>query len=197
MYKPKFALFIDCETTGAEYGVPVEILAERFQAISLGAIVVDLDTFDEVESDYFEIKFDPQYEWTEDAERIHGISIEHLDQHGLEREEATVRLLELIIKYWGTTSPVILGGHNIAFDKAFIVQQFFEDFDVRVKIHHTLLDSAAIGLVTIGQNKSDIVFQELGGYDGQRAGHNALEDARLSLNSLKLIHYLYSEAICG
>ena len=51
--------------------------------------------------------------------------IEHLEQHGLEREEATVRLLELIIKYWGSTSPVILGGHNTAFDKEFITQQFF------------------------------------------------------------------------
>lgn len=197
MSKPKFALFIDFETTGAEYGVPVEILATRFQGISLGMVVVDLDTFEEVESDYFEIKFDPQFEWTDVAEQIHGLSVEHLEEHGISREDAAVRVLELIMRYWGTTSPVILGGHNIAFDKEFLVQQFFEEFSVTVKIHHTLLDSASIGLITIGQNKSDKVFEVLGGFDGKRAGHNALEDARLAVASVKLIHDLYSEAMGG
>ncbi len=177
----KYGLCIDWETTGAEFGTDS---SKRFQGIAFGAIIFDTVTFEEVESVYVEIQFDDtKYEWTEAAEKIHGLSREHLAANGKTREEACTILLELIVKYIGAGNKILLAGHNCGFDMDFTAQ-LARDFGVDLVFHHVTIDNSALAFTLIGEYKSDNVFQLLAGLD-KRGLHNALEDARATLTCLR------------
>lgn len=195
-FQPKHVLIMDWETTGAEFGMPPEQIAQKYQGISLGIIVADFDTFEEIESDYIEIQYDPKYVWTQVAEDIHGISRQHLQLHGVSKDDAAVRVLSLILKYWGPTGIIIFGAHNAAFDMAFLQEQILKPNGVHLEFHQAKLDTAVLGLILLGNGKSDFVFDMLAGNDG-RGSHNSLEDARLCLRSLQTAKLLFSEMLNG
>lgn len=188
----KFGLFIDWETTGADFGTGKS--AERYQGISFGALIVDLETFEEVESLYRELKFDDnKYEWTEGAAKIHGLTREYLEEHGVSREEALVDLLELIDKYIGSSKKITIGGHNISFDIDFTDQLTKDLADMTLDWHHVQIETSALGFVTTGLYKSNDVFQFFGAE--KRGEHNALEDARQSLAVARGIRQLVNSAL--
>jgi DNA polymerase III epsilon subunit-like protein len=193
----KFGLMIDWETTGADFGQDSSI---NYQGISFGAIVFDLQTFEPVEELYREIKFNAEkYKWTDSAEKIHGLSREHLAEKGVDSEEALADLIEMMIKYWPPgffattgvepTSKVLLAGHNKGFDMDF-TNQLFVDNGMEIAFHHVGLDTTMIAFATIGEYKSDIVFNLLGGVN-KRDLHNALEDARATLTVLRTVRQVF------
>lgn len=196
-FDPKFVLIMDWETTGAEFGLSAENIAKKYQGISVGMIVADFEHLTEVYSDYMMIKFDPsKYVWTDRAEEIHGISRTQLEEHGLDWEEAAARILNPILEYWGPNGIIIFGAHNAAFDMAFLQEQILKPAGVTLEFHQARLDTAVLGLMLLGNGRSDAVFSLLAGCDS-RGAHNALEDARLCLESMRTAKQLFAEILGG
>lgn len=184
----QYALVLDWETTGSTFGGDSSV---EYQGIAFGAVVANTSTWEEVDSLYRELHFDEtKYKWTEGAEKIHGLSREHLLEHGVSRETALADLLELLLKYWAPGQKVMLIGHNCSFDADF-THQLFHDFGVHIQIHHVMPDSSALAFVLTGEYKSDVVFEILGGID-KRACHNALDDARACLTCLRNAKQIFS-----
>lgn len=195
-FNPKHILVIDWETSGAEFGVDVEIIASKYQGISFGAIIADFNTLEEVESVYCEVKFnDAAYIWSPEAEAIHGKSREMLLADGLSSEGAAEVLANLIVRYWGFESLVIFAGHNPYFDIAF-TKQLLGPFGVMPKLHHVVLDTSALGMILIGKHRSDDVFDLLGGIQ-KRKEHNALDDARACLQSMQNAKLIFNEVLAA
>lgn len=186
-YTPKFGLAIDWETSG--YSLPN--YAENHQGLSFGAIIFDVKTFESVDTIYHEIKFDPKYQWSETAEKIHGLSRNYLNTNGVSQEEATTSLVNLIIKYIGTEDIMLLG-HRVHFDKAF-TQQLTESQGVFLNYHPTTIDSASIATVLLETSKSDEIFSMLG--LPKRGQHNALEDIMYTLDSVRIMKNFFLSGI--
>jgi hypothetical protein len=183
---PKFILAIDWETTGTTWSTHQETF-KQFQGISFGAIVADAKTLEPVEQIYHKVKFDSsKYKWSAEAEAIHGISQQQLEQEGLEPEEAAAELAEMILKYFGTNEVMFLG-HNTWFD-IHATKQLLEPFGVMPKLHHVVLDTAPLGFIGVGSYKSNDVFNFFCGDRAEK--HNALDDANMCLTSARCIRQL-------
>jgi len=193
----KYGLLVDWETSGAAFGQDSSV---EHQGIAVGAIVFDLVTLEPVDELYRELKFDAKYKWTMEAEKIHGLSREHLEANGVSREEALADLIEMMIKYWppgffakrGTepTSKILVAGHNKGFDMDF-TNQLFQDHDLQIVFHHVSLDTTMVSFAVSGLYKSDDVFERWGGVN-IRGLHNALEDARATLTVLRTIRQIFN-----
>jgi DNA polymerase III epsilon subunit-like protein len=191
-------LFIDCETTGLFFnGNPVTdpLTGESYQAVSYGLIVTDANTLEPIEDLYVEIKWNGISHWNKKAEVVHGLSLQYLEEHGVEEEEAVVQIASLILKYWGPDSSVCLGGHNVAtFDRLFL-QDLLNRHGVNVKMGNRTIDSSAIGFATFGTYNSDDLFATVG--LDHREAHNALVDAHSSLTAVRTVRNLFSRCIDG
>jgi DNA polymerase III epsilon subunit-like protein len=187
----KYSIVIDWETTGSTFGGDSSV---DYQGIAFGVVVADNSTWEEVDCLYREMHFDEtKYKWTDKAEEIHGLSREHLLEHGVSREEALADLLDLLLKYWAPGQKIMLIGHNSGFDADF-TNQLFTDFGVELNIHHVMPDSSAIAFVLTGEYKSDMVFEILGGID-KRGLHNALDDARACLTCLRNAKQIFTAGL--
>ncbi len=199
---PQFGLCIDWETSGSSWGGDS---SKDHQGISFGAIVFKTADFSPVEKLYMKVKFKAdKYRWTEEAEKIHGLSIAHLEEHGVQQEEAAVALAELILKYWGPDSKVMFLGHNPQFDLRFtnqLMQSIDIEFSVEkqtelsswIQVHHVVLDTSATGFITFGLFKSDLLFEKIG--FEERTEHNALTDAEQTLQTCAVIRQIMKEAL--
>lgn len=180
----KFGLALDWETSG--YSVPS--YAASHQGISFGAIIFDTATFEPVESLYFEVKFDgSKYKWDDSAQRIHGLTREHLEAHGVTQAEAAQALAELVFKYNGAEKVLFLG-HRPFFDIAF-TDQLMASVDFAFEYDPIKLDSAAFALTLLGVNKSDEMFDMMG--FPPRTEHNALEDIAMTLETIRLMRSFF------
>lgn len=202
---PDHALCIDWETSGAVFGGDS---SKVFQGIAFGAVVFNTKTFEVIETLYRMVKFDEtKYQWSEEAEKIHGLSREHLAEHGVSQEDAAMDLIELILKYWGPTNKVMFLGHNPEFDRRFTnqmtmsqnvefcVEAVEENVEARIQLHHVMLDTSATGFITMGLFKSDLLFDAVG--LEERGEHNALDDALYTVETCKRIRLLVDTALGG
>lgn len=185
-------LVLDTETTGSTFGTYEETFS-KYQAIQFGAIVATSDTFEEVDSLEFMVKYDPRYEWTEGAEKIHGISRERLAAEGLADEDAALVLGEFILKHFGTGKVMFLG-HNPWFDIE-AMRQLLQKHGVMPDLHHVVLDTSALGWVTCGRYRSNDLFEFFLG--GRAEKHGALDDARMTLTVVRTIRQLMNGALEG
>lgn len=191
---PKTALCIDWETSGSTWGGDS---SKDHQGISFGAVIVDLKDFTPIKTLYKEIIFDDQkYKWSLDAQNIHGLTREHLKEHGVSQQEAAMLLAEFISD--NISSDVMLIGHNAEFDRRF-TNQLLETIDIQfttepdesrpfIKLHHVIIDTACAGFVSLGLHKSDLLFNALGFQD--RNEHNALTDALMTVETCQCIRLL-------
>jgi hypothetical protein len=185
----KFSLWIDWETSGADFDDGYDVTFSKYQGVSVGLVIADNETFEEVDSLYVEFKFDKdKYKWTEGAEKVHGLTIEHLEEHGVSREEGAAEIINFIIEYFGMevlsqgplpSKRVCIGGHNVAFD-LFALEHLLAEFGFRLGVHHVRLETSSAGFIAMNQYKSNDLFSFFG--STERSAHNALEDARLSLS---------------
>ena len=199
---PQFGLCLDWETSGAVFGGDS---TKDHQGLAFGAIVFNTANFSIVEKLYIEIKFNAaKYKWTEAAEKIHGLTIQHLEEHGVSQEDGAIALAELILKYWGTDSKVMFLGHNPIFDIRFTAQlmataeiefsvEKSTNFDSWIQLHHVILDTSAAGFITMGLFKSDLLFEKIG--FPERGEHNALADAEQTLETCAALRALTNVAI--
>ncbi len=175
--KISFGLAIDWETSG--YSIPN--YASKHQGISYGAIIFDVKTLEPVESLYNEIKFGNNYLWDPGAERVHGITKEHLAKNGKTQEEAAFELADLVNRYLGNDNVMVLG-HRVHFDIAF-TDQLMAIAGMEFTYHPTKIDSCSMATILLELTYSDDIFKMLG--LPQRGQHNALEDIMLTLAAVK------------
>jgi DNA polymerase III epsilon subunit-like protein len=186
-YHPgKFGLCIDWETSGSDFGGDS---AASYQGVSFGAIIFNTETFEPVETLYRELQFDDtKYKWSDGAQKIHGLSREHLAANGVSREEGLADLLDLILRYIGAESKIFFLGHNVDFDIDFTLQ-LARDFNVTLVPHHVKLETSGAAFIAIGKYKSDEVFEFFCGQT--RAAHNALDDAGMALEVVRNMRAIF------
>lgn len=196
-YIEKF-LMLDAETSGFAYNEDDPSIdsktGEEYQAVSWGLIVASAETLKPIEELYLEVKWNGVSQWSKGAEKIHGLSLAHLEKNGVESEQAALQIGQLILKHWGPDSPVHLGGHNVAsFDLWFLRRQLRRHGLTMVKFGNKFIDTNPVGFTCLRTHNSDDLFEAVG--IPARGAHNALEDARNALKSLRVIRSIYDKCI--
>ncbi len=195
----KKLLAIDCETTGLNWDTDDPSIGH--QPVSWGIIVADAETLKPIEELYVEIKWNDESkaaqkadpEFGAKASSIHGLTSEYLEKHGILEEEAVIKIATLILKYWGPNTQVKALGHNVhSFDVPFL-RAMLRRYGIDIPIGSRHYDSNSIGFCTVGAFTSDALFDTMG-FDSRNA-HNALEDARMALESCRRIRILWNANI--
>ncbi len=182
---PTHGICIDWETSGSAWGEDSTI---NYQGVSFGAAIFRLDNFEVVDTLYQEIKFDAtKYLWSDGAQKIHGLTREHLEANGVTPEEAAVELMSMYVKYFSPDEYVYILGHHVDFDIAF-TEQLLKPFDIMFKIGATRIDTSGTGLIMFGIHKSEDLFNFLG--LPARTTHNALEDVLLTVEAAKTMRMI-------
>lgn len=189
-FVPKFGLCIDWETSGSDFDGDSTV---DHQGIAFGAAIFKLDTFEIVDKMKRYVKFNAQkYKWTTQAEKIHGISRDFLNENGISQKEAAEDLANLVFAYFGPAPKVMVLGHNVDFDIAF-TKQLLVPYDVMFKIHHVKLDTSVCGLIAFGKFKSDELFEMVG--LEKRGDHDPLQDVEYTIELAKSIRLLINSAL--
>ncbi len=184
-------LAIDCETSGMTFGDDPSV---DHQMVSIGLIISDVKTFQEIDSLYLLIKWNGESKWNDKAEAIHGLTKEYLEENGVSEEEAVIQIVEFVMKHLNIAKGITLMGHNVAsFDK-FFLRSLLRKFGVNeLKFSHRTLDSFPVGLLGVGAFDSDELFDLMG--LPARKEHNALEDIRYTLKSFRMLNKLFRQCI--
>jgi len=187
----KFLCF-DSETTGLcfnNYDPSIDpITGGIYQAISWGLIISDTAHYEPERELYVELKWDPNTIWTREAENIHGLSKDYLEEHGKTNEEAAEEIGTFLFETF-STDAIPIAGHRIPGFDFWFLKRFFEDNDIPFKIRQNFfLDLFPIGAVVLNAFSSNEIFDALGFPPRQK--HNALEDARMTLEAMKMINSL-------
>jgi DNA polymerase III epsilon subunit-like protein len=205
--KFSFILGIDCETTGLcfDNDSPIynEKTGEYHQAISWGVLVIDATTLEVVEECYVEIAWndmsktqreeDPKFGTF--AEKVHGLTFEHLEENGMDEEEAVAEIVSMILKYWGPTTGIVTLGHNVhTFDMPFL-RDMCRRHGIELKFNNRHVDTNSIGFANWETYNSDDLFEMLGFED--RKEHNALDDIKQTLEAVKVSRIVFQAAIAG
>lgn len=201
----KHLLAIDCETTGlcfnADHPSHNPKTGERHQALSWGIVVLDSETFEQVEELYVEIKWNDESKAQREkdpkfgtfAEKIHGLTYEYLEENGVTEEEAIEQIGAIIMKYWGPTVSIRLLGHNVhLFDLDFF-RDMFRRNGIELNFGNRHYDTNSIGWCAFETFTSDQLF-ELVGFDA-RGAHNALDDIKMTIASAKAVRDIVQHAI--
>ncbi len=187
---PKLGLCFDFETSGSSWGKDSSI---DYQALSLGMVVFDTRTFDIIDDLYIEMKFDAsKYQWSAEAEAIHGLTREYLEQYGLSNEDAVVAVAEFLLKYFGPNPTIMVMGHNVDYDLLFM-RQLLEPHDMMFHVHNVKIDTAGVSFVNFITYKSDHLFELTG--VGERDTHNALADVYMTIGAAKFMRDLVESAL--
>lgn len=191
-------LFVDVETSGLSFGdnpVGSPLDGETFQIVSIGLVVASAQTLKAIDELYIEIKWNGTSTWSPGAQKVHGLSMAYLDEHGVEEEEAVALIAGLILKHWGPDSPVCLGGHNVAtFDRLFL-KDLLNRHGIFVKFGSKTIDTNSIGFATTQDHNSDDLFATFGLTSRDPNQHNALQDAKYALEVVRLVRLLWQKRI--
>lgn len=88
--------------------------------LSIGACTVD----DPSVGVYLELKPLPDMPWSVDAQEVHGLDSDRLEQEGLEPADAMARLEDWLAEVCGDQQPVFVG-FNATFDWMFVADYFW------------------------------------------------------------------------
>ena len=194
----QYVLAMDAETTGLKFNS--DDPSEGHQAVSWGMVVADAHTLKPIEELYVEIQ------WNEDsiaakkadpkfgvhAEKIHGLTRAHLDKNGMSEEEAVVEIANLILKYWADGNIRCLG-HNVATFDIWFLKRMMRRHGIELKFGSRHIDTSGTGFINFETYTSDELF-ELVGFDA-RGDHNALDDAKMALESARIMRLIFQSAL--
>jgi DNA polymerase III epsilon subunit-like protein len=152
--------------------------------IAIGACLVDKPSA----GLYLELKPMPGLPWSDEAERIHGLSREHLEAGGLEPAVAMKHFADWLEEVAGERQPVFVG-FNATFDWMFVAD-YFQRFAGHNPFGHSGLDIKAYymgrrRLAHWEDTRYANVIRDL--RLDQPHTHHALEDAREQAELLRLI----------
>lgn len=190
---------LDCETSGLNWAANKsgknESVAKGYQAVSWGLVISDVKTYKPIDELYVEIKWNGKSHWDSGAEKIHGLSKEYLEEHGMdEEEEAAVEMVEFIMKHIDISNPIYLLGHNVAgFDLPFLKDLFYRYEFEGLKFGHRHFDTFSLSMGTVKQHNSNDLFKKLG--LPIREDHNALEDAKYALEVFRRINVAWNKML--
>jgi hypothetical protein len=188
-------LALDLETSGMHRssGNPcIDIKTGKYyQIVSIGLAIADTVTLKPVDTLYVEIKWDGESVWDKKAENKHGLTKDYLEKNGVEDIEAIAQVIDFIQTYWDVNAEyskdriVHCLGTNVSSFDIFFMRHLFEKYEIPFfPISNQFIDTNTIGWVTMGMYTSDKLFESIG---TKRDKHNALEDALLSLESVRRI----------
>lgn len=189
-------LAFDCETSGLAYNSDDpsydKDTGKTYQAISWGFIVADAVTLLPIEKLYIELKFNDENEWAMEAQNIHGLSRDYLNEHGMEEEEAVVKIASFVMKHFGPTSCIHPLGHNVQFDIWFL-KRLMRKFDINLKFGNRVIDTNSLGFATFETFTSNQLFEAAG--LPERKKHNSLEDIEMTLESARRIKMIFNAGL--
>lgn len=137
---------------------------------------------------YLELKPLPGQPWSEDAERIHGLSRRQLEESGLEAAAAMQRLAAWLTEVSDRREPVFVG-FNATFDWMFVAD-YFHRFLGHNPFGASGLDIKAYymgrrRLVRWDETRLDLVARRYG--LAAVHAHHALDDAREQARLMRLV----------
>lgn len=200
--KPKgwfqYVLAMDCETTGLAFNS--DDPSDGNQAVSWGLIVADAHTLKPIEQLYVEIKWndeckaarkaDPKFGTY--AEKIHGLTYDYLEKNGMSEEDAVIDIASLILKYWADGNIRCLG-HNVATFDMWFLKRLMRSHEIELKFGSRHVDTSGAGFINFETYNSDQLF-EMVGFES-RKDHNALDDARMALESARVMRLIFQKAL--
>lgn len=205
----EYLLALDTETTGLcfknsgnnESPVYNPTTGERHQVLSWGLLIVRAEDFKILDELYVEVKWneasleqrlaDPNF--GKAAEGIHGLTMEHLEKHGVPEEEAVAMIGELVLKYFGPVNAIKTLGHNVhLFDLQFM-RDLFQRFGIDLAFGNRHYDTNSAAFMTFGTWNSDELFEQIG-YDA-RGDHNALDDIKMTVESARVMRMIFQKAL--
>lgn len=178
---------IDCETSGIN--MDSDDITDGYQSISWGLVVADQD-FNPIDELYVEIKWDGISKWEWQAEKVHGLTKQYLENNGMDEKDAIEKIVEFIYTHIDFETPIMLLGQNVErFDRRFL-NKILAKYDLKLKFAHRAFDTFSAGYVSLRANNSDQLFDIL---EINRAKpHNALNDAKAALKAARLISKLFN-----
>ena len=189
---------MDCETSGLVYKSddPSYDAAtkEEYQAVSWGLIVADVATLNPIEELYLEVKWNGDAKWSMQAQNVHGLSLDYLEENGMDEEEAVTEVANLIIKHWGPDNYIRALGHNVATFDIWFMRRMMRRYGIDPVFGNRHVDTSTVGFVNFGLFNSNDLFEELGIVRGK---HNSLEDAKASLESVRVSRLIFQTALNG
>jgi ribonuclease T len=137
---------------------------------------------------YLELQAMPEMPWSDEAERIHGLTRDHLAANALPPAQAMQRFDAWLTEVAGSRQPVLVG-FNATFDWMFVAD-YFHRFLGRNPFGISGLDIKAYymgrhGVATWAETRRERVGLALG--ITRRHSHHALEDAREQAELMRLI----------
>ena len=171
-----YLLCADFETSGTD------VRENKSQPISCGLVIIDTETLETLAETYIECQFYPErFEWSMQAQNVHGLSQEHLSQQS-SMEEAAGKFLQFITPYFKSEDRITLIGHNPHFDKD-CLDLWMNEISIKLKYDFRRLDTFSIGYALFGATISTQLFDKVG---VKRSYHNALEDAQATVEVIRL-----------
>jgi DNA polymerase III epsilon subunit-like protein len=119
------------------------------------------------------------------AQKVHGLSLEYLEEHGMSTTDAVVEIAGLILRHWGPSSPVVLLGHNVATFDMWFLKRLLRSEGIEVRFSNRTICTNSIGYSVFSTFNSDDVFEQVGCAVRDGSKHNALDDARMSLQVVR------------
>jgi len=191
----KKLLCLDTETSGLFYNNLNVCLDEKsgkyYQMVSIGMIVVDASTLEELDTLYVEIKWNGTSIWNDQAESVHKLSKDYLNKNGKTETDAVISIGNFLNNHFDVKRAIPLLGHNVGtFDRYFITH-LFERFGMGIFFGSRNIDTNSLGYAVFGTFNSDDLFTLVG--IEKRTTHNALEDARASLKVVQVVRDISKE----
>jgi DNA polymerase III epsilon subunit-like protein len=126
------------------------------------------------------------------AQAVHGLTLEYLEENGLDEQEAVVVIANFILKYWGPDNAIMTLGHNVATFDIWFLKRLMRRHGIELRFGNRHVDTSTVGFVNFETYTSDQLFEQLGIV---RAEHNALEDAKASLESARIARMVFKSAL--
>lgn len=189
-------LVVDCETSGflrSDNPAHNKETGERYQAVSWGIIVADADKLTPIKELYLEVKWDGKSNWDMGAQKVHKLSKEYLNEHGVTTTEAVEEIAGLILEQFGPGTVVTIAGHNPWFDLCFL-RDLLRSEGLEIKFSSRLIDTNSVGFAVFSTYSSNELF-EIVSPNQRNEKHNALEDAQNALKVLRLTRQLTNDLI--
>ena len=193
-------LVLDCETSGINWESAHSHcnpnVALGYQSVAWGMVITDPAHYKPIDELYVEIKWNGKSKWDMSAEKVHKLSKEHLEEHGLSEEDALYDIIEFIMKHIDIKKPIYCMGHNVmAFDIPFFRDLLCRHNIKGLKFGHRHFDSFALSMGTVQELDSESLFNRLG--LPERKTHNALEDTKYTLEVYRRIHRAWTKMLAN
>lgn len=194
--KFKYALGLDCETSGLFKDVidpSVDLkTGNYYQIVSIGLIVVDMETLNEVEELYLEIKWDGKSLWSKQAENVHGLSKEYLEKNGYDESDAVCIIGEFILKYFENNTIPLMGHNVVGFDRHFIYN-LFKRYNIDLVFGSRHIDTFALGVTVFKLFNSSNIFSKIGINRAEK--HNSLDDIKHTIEVVRVVRTLWESFV--